>query len=129
MGNRPQREHRPLFEYSGKYEQTVRTIDLIRKIFNNALKQRLWVFEPSVKRWFSPEEFMEMYERYDNLDPKWIAKIEVRDPMEGLEAADTQVESILARKAILTKKIIDYERAKQKSMEDSIKARPKVKQI
>ncbi|ETZ21151.1 hypothetical protein [Pedobacter sp. V48] len=115
MGNRPQREHKPLFEYSGKYEQTVRTIDLIRKIFNNALKQRLWVFEPSVKRWFSPEEFMEMYERYDNLDPKWIEKIEVRDPMEGLEAADTQVESILARKAILTKKIIDYERFKQKS--------------
>ena len=115
MGNRPIREHRPLLmAYADKYEQKVRTIDLIRKIFNNAVKQGLWVFEPSIKRWFTPDEFMEMYERYDNLDPKWIEKIQIRDPTEGLEAADTQIESILYRQAILTKRIIEYERLKKK---------------
>ena len=58
---------------------------------------------------------MDMYERYDNLDANWIKDIQIRYPMEGLEAADTQIESILARKAVLTKKIIEYERSKVKN--------------
>jgi hypothetical protein len=48
----------------------------------------MWVFDPSSKRWFTPEEFMDMYQRYDNLDVKWIKAIEVRDPYDGLAAAD-----------------------------------------
>jgi hypothetical protein len=114
MGNRPIREHKPLMAYANNYEQKVSTLSLITIVFNNAVKQGLWLFDPSIKRWFNPDEFMDLYKNYDNLDPKWIEKIEIRDPIEGLEAADTQIESILSRKAILTKRVIEYERAKKR---------------
>ncbi|WP_397321487.1 hypothetical protein [Pedobacter foliorum] len=114
MGNGPIRDHKPLMSYVDNYEQKVRSIDLIRTIFNNAIKERQWIFEPSTKRWFNPEEFLEMYGRYDNIDLKWFEKIEVRDPMEGLEAADMQIESILSRKAILEKRIIEYWKGKSR---------------
>ena len=68
----------------------------------------LWIFDPAVKRWWNPEEFMEMYERYDNMDPKWFENLQIRDPFEGLDAADVQIKDILDRKAILAKKIVDY---------------------
>jgi hypothetical protein len=45
------------------------------------------VFDPSSKRWFTPEEFRELYQRYDNLDLKWLKAIEVRDPLDVLAAA------------------------------------------
>lgn len=114
MDNRPTRDHKPLMSYVDNYEQKVRSIDLVRSIFNNAIKERQWIFEPSTKRWFNPEEFLEMYGRYDNIDLKWFEKIDVRDPMEGLEAADMQIESILSRKAILEKRIIEYWKGKSR---------------
>lgn len=116
MGNRPIREHKPLMAYANNYEQKVSTLSLITIVFNNAVKQGLWLFDPSIKRWFNPDEFMDLYKNYDNLDPKWIEKIEIRDPIEALEAADTQIESILSRKAILTKRVIEYERAKKRNL-------------
>ncbi|WP_214226193.1 hypothetical protein [Pedobacter sp. B4-66] len=108
MGNRPERQHRPLIGYLGDYDQEIKSIVLIRNIVSEALKQKLWVFDRSIKRWFTPEEFLEMYERYDNLDTKWLERIEILDPVTGLEAADKQIESILFRKAIFTKRIIEY---------------------
>lgn len=106
---RPEKPRLPLLgvTFDG-YQEPVRSITLIKAIVQNAIKSKMWVFDPSVKRWFTPEEFMETYERYDNIDTKWIDNIQVLDPVEGLEAADHQIESIIARRTAFAKRIIEY---------------------
>jgi len=111
---RPENTTKPLMGYTGAFEQTVRSIDLIKAIVKNAINEKMWVFDPSTKRWFTPEEFMEMYERYDNIDTKWLYNIQVLDPTEGLEAADQQIESILARRRAFAKRIVDYWKNKRR---------------
>ncbi|MBG6233515.1 hypothetical protein IWX76_000070 [Pedobacter sp. CAN_A7] len=114
MGGRPEKPHKPLLGYIPNYiESGPRSIDLIRIVVNKANAKRLWIFEPKVKRWWTPEEFMSQYERFENLDPKWIENLQVRDPLEGIEAADVQIKSILDRKAILIQKIVDYWKGKK----------------
>ena len=113
MGGRPEKPYRPLLGYIPKdINHGPRTIDLVRAVVKKAKAQRLWIFDPKVKRWWTPEEFMAQYERFENLDPKWFENLQVRDPLEGVEAADIQVKSILDRKAILIKKIVDYWKGK-----------------
>lgn len=89
-------------------EKVVKSIDLIKNIVNDALKQKMWVFDPSTKRWFTPGEFMEVFERQDKLDIHWVDSIQVLDPVEGLEAADLQIQNLMARRAALAKRIVDY---------------------
>lgn len=91
-----------------KSDKAVKSTDLIRTIVNDALKQKMWVFDPASKRWFTPGEFMEMYERYDKLDITWLDNIQVLDPVEGLEAADQLIQSIMTRRTALAKRIVDY---------------------
>jgi hypothetical protein len=111
MGERPKKPFKPL-KYDGSYEQVVRSIDLITALFKQAVANDMWLFDPASKRWFNPDEFMDMYDRYDNLDVKWIKNIEVRDPYEGLDAADQQVQSIMGRRSIFEKRIIEYYRTR-----------------
>lgn len=91
-----------------KSDKNAKSSDLIRTIVNDALKQKMWVFDPASKRWFTPGEFMEMYERYDKLDIAWLDNIQVLDPIEGLEAADQLIQSIMTRRTALARRIIDY---------------------
>jgi hypothetical protein len=108
MGSRPIKPFKPLTGYTRDYENVFRSIDLITAIYKEALKENMWVFDPSSKRWFTPEEFMELYQRYDHLEMKWMKALEIRDPYDGLAAADQQVESICERRSIFEKRIIDY---------------------
>jgi hypothetical protein len=66
------------------------------------------VFDPSSERWFTPEEFMELYQRYENLEVKWMKALEIGDPYNRLAAADQQVESICESRSVFEKRNIDY---------------------
>jgi len=112
MKARPKKPFKPLTGYTGDFERVARSIDLIKILVKKAVAEDMWLFDPGSKRWFSPEEFMEMYDRYDNLDVKWINSIEIRDPYEGLDAADQQVKSIMDRRSIFEKRIIEYYKTK-----------------
>ena len=114
MGGRPEKPFRPLLGYTPNFEQTVRSIDLIKVVVKKASTEKLWIYDPSAKRWYSPEEFMDMYERYDNLDVKWIKGLEVKDPSEGLKAADDYIENMLSRRRAFEQRIIEYWKGKCK---------------
>jgi len=114
MGGRPEKPRRPLLGYEVNFEQPVRSIDLIKVVVKRALVERMWIYDPSSKRWYSPEEFMDMYERYDNLDVKWINGLEVMDASEGLQAADDYIESMLTRRKAFEQRIIEYWKGKNK---------------
>lgn len=112
---RPEKEKKPLLGHAADFTQSVRSADLLKVIYKRALADGEWIYDPSTKRWFNPEEFWEHYQRFDNLDMKWIDELEIRDPEEGLKAADQQIESILSRKAVFVKRIVDYWKNKTKT--------------
>ncbi|MES2826703.1 MAG: hypothetical protein V4687_01045 [Bacteroidota bacterium] len=111
MGGRPERPFKPLHVFPPS-EHVPRSADLLKVIYKKALAERLWIFDPSIKRWHTPEDFWENYQRYDNLEREWIDALQIMDPEEGLKAADQQIESIISRKAIFAKRIIDYWKSK-----------------
>jgi len=77
-------------------------------IYEEAKLKKQWIYDPEIKRWQNPEEFLEQQKRISGGLPDRFSKLQVRDPQEGLEAADKQIQSIMERKAILTKRIIEY---------------------
>ncbi|RZJ87516.1 MAG: hypothetical protein EOO20_15905 [Chryseobacterium sp.] len=112
MGGRPPKIFKPL-EGNVDRGYTPSTQELLDVIVKKAVANEQWIFIPDSKRWFSPEEFMEVHSRYDNLPIAWIEALQVMDPEEGLIAADQQIESILSRKAAFSKKIIEYWKARK----------------
>ena len=107
MGGRPPKISKPLEGYIER-GYTPSTQELLSVIVKKAILHEQWIFIPESKRWFSPEEFMELHIRYDNMPIAWIEALQLMDPEEGLIAADQQIESILSRKAAFAKRIIDY---------------------
>lgn len=114
MGGRPKKPFEPLLGYTATIRQDIRSSELLKVIYKKALAENRWIYDSKTKRWFTPEEFWEIYQRYDNIDQAWIDALQIRDPGDGLKAADQQIESILSRKAIFAQKIIDYWKAKRK---------------
>jgi hypothetical protein len=73
-----------------------------------ARENRLWVFDPEIKKWYTPEEFAAMYERYITGQEALVQRIQLRDPFEGIEAAYHQMESLQSRAKAFTLRVLEY---------------------
>lgn len=112
MGDRPPKaETERLKEYKDSLKNQQQPIpkgmncrDLARK----AKAEGLWIYDKSVKRWFTPEELVETYERMTAGQEQFLAKMQLRDPLQGIEAAHIQIKDITERLEIFTKKVIEY---------------------
>jgi hypothetical protein len=80
---------------------------LINKIVEKARHDNKWIYDPSIRRWYTPEEFLSTIKSYTNQD-KLIQKVELRDPIEGVEAAFHQIQDVNGRLMPFIKKVIDY---------------------
>lgn len=108
--SRPEREDRNSIFKRYKNQPSIMPIEqpVYLALYEEAKFKKHWIYDPEIKRWQNPEEFLEQQKRLSGGLNDRLAKIQVRDPMEGLEAADKQIQSIIERKAILTKRIIEY---------------------
>ena len=77
-------------------------------IYERAVKQNLWIFDPEVKRWQSPEEFKARESGRSGGDPKRLERLQIRDPMEGVEAGYLQLQSLTSRMEIFAKRVLAY---------------------
>ncbi len=73
-----------------------------------AREQRLWVFDPEIKKWYTPEEFVMLYERYITGHETLVQRMQLRDPFEGIEAAYHQMESLQSRAKAFTLRVLEY---------------------
>jgi len=78
-----------------------------RFLTDEAKKLNLWLFDPQTKRWFSPEEFYGLYSNYPQND-KIFQRVEIKNPIEGLQAGHQQLTSIQNRLESFGKKVIEY---------------------
>jgi hypothetical protein len=72
-----------------------------------ARENKLWIYSPDNKTWYTPEEFVTVYERYHGQD-KWVQSMQLRDPFEGIEAAYRQMDNLQSRAKVFTKRVLDY---------------------
>ncbi len=72
-----------------------------------AIENKLWVYSPEIKKWYTPEEFVALYERYAEPE-KMIQNMQLRDPFEGIEAAYHQMKSLQSRAKAFTLRVLEY---------------------
>lgn len=112
MGERPPKdETERLREYKESLKRT--TVQApkginCKDLALQAKEKRLWIYDKAVKRWLTPEELVNTYERITSGQEQLLDKMELRDPVQGIEAAHIQIKDLSERLEILTKRVIEY---------------------
>lgn len=77
-------------------------------IYNEAKSKNRWIYDPEIKRWMTPEEFKAFEERITGGEPNRLAKLQIKDPMEGIEAGYIQLQYLKERMEIFVKRVVEY---------------------
>lgn len=56
-----------------------------RQLIEEVKQKGLWIYEPDYKRWYTPEEFEHILS-YANASDEFLKKLQLRNPMEGIQA-------------------------------------------
>lgn len=59
--------------------------DKARKIADEAKSKGLWIYDPSYKKWYSPEDFKHIF-HYANASDEFLKGLQLRLPFEGIQA-------------------------------------------
>ena len=59
--------------------------DRARKIADDAKSKGMWLYDPSYKKWYSPEDFKHIF-HYANASDEFLQKLQLRHPFEGIQA-------------------------------------------
>ncbi len=78
-----------------------------KKLYDRAKEIGAWIYDPAIKRWYTPEEFLRLYAQY-YLDHKLFYQVKLKNPVEGLDAGYKQLEMLQNRLKDFSKRIIDY---------------------
>jgi len=79
-------------------------------IYEQAKAAHHWIYDPTIKRWQSPEEFLELEKTMSGGDPKRLERLQIKDPTEGINAGYEQLQSLKDRMEVFVKRVIDYYR-------------------
>jgi beta-lactamase class D len=83
---------------------TASTCAQLCKLANN---KRFWIFDPSTKTWYTPEEFNEKFKAQSGFED-FFAQCQVRDPKDGVEAAMKQAHQTQDRLTAFVNKVVEY---------------------
>lgn len=112
---RPRRERKPDDFYFSQLpgdDQPVENLFMV--LLNEAIRKDFWLFNTEIKRWYTPDEFRQLNERIDRASQnRLLEKYKVMDPLEGLDAAHRQLESLRTRLEVFEKKVVEYYRSKR----------------
>jgi hypothetical protein len=79
------------------------------KLREAASTRKAWIYDPVIKRWYTPDEFFELTAKY-YADHKIFYQVKIKDPLEGLEAGYKQMEQLQERLKAFSRKIMEYYR-------------------
>ena len=77
-------------------------------IYESAVANNHWIYDPQLKRWQTPEEFLENEKRISGGEPGRLSRLQVRDPMDGVNASYVQLQDLKERMEIFVKRVLDY---------------------
>lgn len=77
-------------------------------IVREASKRNLWLYDPRDKSWYSPEEFSTKFERIVAGNEKFLEKIQIRDPIDGIKGGYKRLQDIQIKLQDFTGRVLQY---------------------
>jgi hypothetical protein len=78
------------------------------QIVNQARNKAFWIFDPSTKTWYTPDEFHEKFQSAKSGFEDFFAQCQVRDPKDGVEAGMTKVQRMQDQLTGFINKVVTY---------------------
>lgn len=78
---------------------------------DEAKKNNAWLFDPVIKRWYTPEEFASETSQFPD-SAQIFSRIQIRNPIDGINAGYKQIASIYEKLQAFTRRVFDYYRTK-----------------
>ena len=78
-----------------------------RKIAEEAKRKGLWIYDPSYKKWYSPEDFQHIF-HYANASDDFLKGLQIRHPSEGIKAAFQKLTDINNKLQAFITLVMDY---------------------
>ncbi len=76
----------------------------------------MWVYDPSRKKWYTPEEFSVLDERIVSGNEKYIAQVKVMDPRDGIKAGHQMLLDIHTKPEDFTRGLLIITRTKSRDI-------------
>ena len=86
-------------------------VTAIKNLVIVASRSGSWIFNTITKDWHSPEEFEAKYLSAP-YEEGWYHRFKVLHPLEGIVAADKQIQKVLEKKQDLVRRVIEYYQSK-----------------
>jgi hypothetical protein len=81
--------------------------DKARKIADEAKTKGVWLYDPSYKKWYSPEDFKHIF-HYADASDQFLQKLQIRHPSEGIQAGFQMLMDIHNKLQAFTKLVMEY---------------------
>ena len=81
--------------------------DKARRIADEAKSKGLWLYDPSYKKWYSPEDFKHIF-HFENASDEFLEKLQLRHPAEGIQAGFQKLIDIHNKLEAFIKQVIAY---------------------
>lgn len=82
--------------------------DLCRKMVQEANRMNKWIFDPSAKAWFTPDEFQDKYDRCRSGFEDFFSQCQIRDPTDGVVAGMTRIQRMQDQLTGFMQKVATY---------------------
>ena len=81
--------------------------DRARKVADEAKSKGMWLYDPSYKKGYSPEDFKHIF-HFDNANDEFLKGLQLRHPSEGIQAAFQRLMDIHNKLHTFTKLEMEY---------------------
>jgi len=83
-------------------------------LVNEAEARDCWLYDPTDKAWFTPQEFKQKHERFAHGFENLFKRIEIRNPVEAIEQAKDKMVQMLERHASFADRVVKYYNQRRK---------------
>ena len=88
-------------------------IKTCKDIAREARSANMWVYDPSTKTWYNPEDFFQQYGRVATGYEKFLEQVQIKDPLEGIKAGYQRLIDLQVKLEAFTKRVVEHQRAKK----------------
>jgi len=79
-----------------------------REIVNEAKSKGLWIYDPSYKKWYTPEDFLHIFGNYVEAKDNLLKRLQIRHPYEGIQAGFQRLLEINNKLQAFTQSVMEY---------------------
>ena len=81
--------------------------DKARKIADEAKSKGMWLYDPSYKKWYSPEDLKHIF-HYAHASNEFLQKLQLQHPSEGIQAGLQRLMDIHNKLQTFINIVMDY---------------------